>query len=246
MNDRFDELLRRLGEISDLEKAAAILSWDEETKMPETGADARAEQRATLNRTAHDLQIAPDLGELLEELRPFEEQHDPASFEAALLRIARRDYDKAVRVPSELRAELTRCGSHGYRAWLEAREAQDYSILLPHLRQGLELRHRYIECFEPTDDPYDVLLDDYEPGMTTAEVQEIFDQIKAALVPMIRAVSDGDPVDDSCLRGRFDWQAQRRFSLAVLERWGMDERVVAARPARCTRSRRRSPRTTSV
>jgi carboxypeptidase Taq len=222
VNDRFEELRRRLGEISDLEKAAALLSWDEETKMPETGAEARAEQRATVNRAAHDLQTAPELGELLEELRPFEEQHEPESFEAALLRIARRDYDKAVRVPSELRAELTRCGSHGYRAWLEAREARDYSILLPHLQQGLELKHRYVECFDRTDDPYDVLLDDYEPGMTTAEVQEIFDQIKRALVPMIRAVSDGETVDDSCLLGSFDWQAQRRFSLAVLERWGMD------------------------
>ena len=224
MNDRFDELLLRLGEISDLEKAAALLSWDEETKMPETGAEARAEQRATLNRVAHDLQTAPELGALLEELRPLEEQQDPESFEAALVRIARRDYDKAVRVPSELRAELTRCGSRGYRAWLEAREARDYSILLPHLQQGLELRHRYVECFEPADDPYDVLLDDYEPGMRTAEVQEIFDQIKTALMPMIRAVSDADPVDDSCLRGSFDWRAQRRFSLAMLHRLGTDER----------------------
>ena len=92
--------------------------------MPEAGADARAEQRGTLNRAAHDLQTAPELGALLEELRPFEEEHEPESFEAALIRIARRDYEKSVRVPSELRAELTRCGSRGYRAWLEAREAQ--------------------------------------------------------------------------------------------------------------------------
>ena len=223
MNDRFDELLVRLGEISDLEKAAALLSWDEETKMPEAGADARAEQRGTLNRAAHDLQTAPELGALLEELRPLEEQNEPESFEASLIRIARRDYDKSVRVPSELRAELTRCGSRGYRAWLEAREARDYSILLPHLRRGLELRHQYVECFDSTDDPYDVLLDDYEPGMKTAEVQEIFDQLKTALKPLIRAVSDADPVDDSCLRDSFDWRAQRRFSLAVLERWGMDD-----------------------
>ena len=122
MNDRFEELRRRLGEISDLEKAAGLLSWDEETKMPDGGAEARAEQRATLNRVAHELEPSPELGELLEELRPFEEEHDPESFEAALIRIARRDYEKAVRVPSELRAELTRAGSLGYRAWLDARE----------------------------------------------------------------------------------------------------------------------------
>ena len=110
MNERFEELRRRLGEIHDVEKAAGVLSWDEETKMPSSGAEARAEQRATLNRIAHELQVSPDLGALLEELRPFEEAHDEESFEASLIRVGRRDYEKAVRVPPELRAELTRAG----------------------------------------------------------------------------------------------------------------------------------------
>ena len=222
VSERFDELRRRLGEIHDLEKAAGLLSWDEETKMPPTGADARAEQRATLNRIAHDLQVAPELGELLEELASAEEEYGHDSFEASLVRVARRDYDKAVRVPSDLRAELTRAGSFGYRAWLQAREQEDYSIMLPHLEHNLELRRQYVACFEPEGDPYDVLLDDYEPGMTTAEVEAIFDQLKAALVPLIRAIDDSAPVDDSCLRGHFPRDAQRRFSLAILERWGMD------------------------
>ena len=222
MKERFEELLRRLGAIHDVEKAAAVLSWDEETKMPPSGAEARAEQRATLNLIAHELQVLPELGELFEELRPFEEERDYESFEASLIRVARRDYEKAVRVPPELRAELTRAGSLGYQGWLRAREQEDYGIMLPHLERNLELRRRYVECFEPVGDPYDVLLDDYEPGMKTVEVVAIFDQLKAALLPMIRAVGEADPVDDSCLRGRFPRAAQRRFSLAILERWGMD------------------------
>jgi carboxypeptidase Taq len=222
VNDGFDELRRRLGAIHDLEKAAGLLSWDEETKMPPAGAEARAEQRATLNRFAHELQVSPELGDLLEELRPFEEAEDPDSFEASLVRVARRDHEKATRVPPELRADLTRAGSLGYRAWLEAREKQDYSIMRPHLERSLELRRQYVECFGPHDDPYDVVLDDYEPGMKTAEVEPIFDLLKAALVPMIRAVREAAPVDDSCLRGHFPPDAQRRFSLAVLEQWGMD------------------------
>jgi len=222
VKEQFIELRRRLGEIHDLEKAAGLLSWDEETKMPPTGVDARAEQRATLNRIAHELQVAPALGELLDELRPFEEDHEFDSFEASLIRIARRDYDKAVRVPSDLRAELTRAGSFGYRAWLKAREQEDYAIILPHLEHNLDLRRQYVACFEPQGDPYDVLLDDYEPGMKTAEVEVIFDQLKAALVPMIREVVDGPAIDDSCLHGYFPRAAQRRFALAMLERWGMD------------------------
>ncbi len=222
MDPRFDELCRRLGTINDLGKAGVLLAWDEETKMPPSGAEARAEQRATVHRIAHEHLVSPELGALLEELRPFEEEHDYDSFEASLVRVARRDHEKAVRVPPELRAELTRAGSHGYRAWLQAREREDYSILLPHLERQLELRLEYVRCFEPADDPYDVLLDDYEPGMKTAEVDAVFDQLKAALVPMIRAVAEAVPVDDSCLRGHFARDAQRRFSLSVMERWGMD------------------------
>jgi carboxypeptidase Taq len=219
-NARFEGLLRRLGEINDLEKAVELLSWDEETKMPVSGADARAEQRATLSRLAHEALVSGELGELLEELRPFEEEHDHDSFEASVIRVTRRDRDRAARVPPELHAEISRQASRGYRGWLAAREAADYSLFLPHLERALDLVHRYVDCFPPEDDPYDVLLEDYEPGMKTAEVDIVFDRLKAELVPIIAAV--GDQVDDSCLRGRFDSEAQRRFALVVLERWGME------------------------
>ena len=222
MSEQFGELLRRLGELQDVEKTAQVLGWDEETKMPPLGADARAEQRATIARIAHELQTSPDLGQLLEDLRPYEQEHPYESFEASVIRVARCDYEKAVRVPSDLRADLSRLASHGYRAWLEAREQQDYDILLPFLERGLELRREYVECFAPYDDPYDPLLDVYEPGMKTADVETIFDRLKEALVPMIRTFADSGPIDDSSLHGRFPREAQRRFSLAVLERWGMD------------------------
>ncbi|HEY2373263.1 MAG TPA: carboxypeptidase M32 [Gaiellaceae bacterium] len=222
MSDQFTELRERLAQIHDVEKAAAVLSWDEETKMPPSGAESRAEQRATLNRIAHELNITTELGQLLDELRPFEEQHPFESFEASLIRVARRDYEKAVRVPPSLRAEMTRSGSLGYQAWLRAREQEDYGIMLPHLERNLELRRQYVACFAPEGDPYDVVLDDFEPGMKTVEVVEIFDALKAALLPWIRSVGDLEPIDDSCLSGRFPRDAQRRFSLSVLERWGMD------------------------
>jgi carboxypeptidase Taq len=190
--------------------------------MPPSGAAARAEQRATLNRVAPERQVSDDLGALLEELRPFEAAHDAESFEASLVRVARRDYEKAVRVPPDLRAELTRAGSLGYQAWLRAREQEDYGIMLPHLERNLELRREYVACFAYDGDAYDVVLDDYEPGMKTAEVEVIFDRLKAVLLPLIREVTAAEAIDDSCLNGRFPRDAQRRFALAVLERWGMD------------------------
>ena len=223
LDSRFDELLRRLGEVTDLRRASSLLAWDHETKMPPLGAAGRAEQSATLARLTHELGTAPELGELLEELRELEESSGRESFEASVVRVARRDYDKERRVPGELRAEMTRAGSLGYRAWLEARAAADFEILRPHLERRIALLHEYVACFEPYEDAYDPLLDDNEPGMRTADVAAVFERLKNELVPLVAGIRD--PVDDSCLDGDFSPEKQRAFSLALLTRWGMDDQA---------------------
>jgi len=210
-SSRFDELLRRLGEISDLQRVTGLLVWDQETKMPPLGAPARAEQLATLARLAHERGTTPELGSLLEELRELEERAEPESFEASVVRVARYDYEKRRRVPSDLRAEMARAGSLAYTAWLEARSAADYEIFRPHLEHRLDLIRAYVACHEPYDDPYDVLLDDHERGMKTADVAAIFAHLKAELVPLVAGI--GEPVDDSCLHGHFPREQQRAFSL---------------------------------
>jgi len=220
---RFDELLKKLGSASDIYRASALLGWDEETKMPPEGATARAEAQGTLARIAHELSTAPDLGELLEELRDFEGEHPRESFEASVIRITRRDYEKQRRVPADLRAEMTRAGSIGYQSWLRAREACDYEIFRPQLERMLELTREYIACHEPYDDPYDPMLDDHEPGMKTAEVEVVFDRLRDGLVEMVAGL--GEPVDDSCLFGDYAVDRQRAFSLEMLGAWGMDEQA---------------------
>src|SRR5260370_13057191 len=92
--------------------------------------------------------------------------------------------------------------------------------MLPHLERNLELRRQYVACFEPTGDPYDIVLDDYEPGMKTHEVVTIFDALKAALRPWLQAVGDADPIDDSCLPGQFPRRAQRPLSPRMLDACG--------------------------
>ena len=220
---RFDELLRRLGEVNDLQRATGLLVWDQETKMPPLGAPARAEQLATLARIAHDRATAPELGSLFEELRELEDGSEPESLEASVIRVARRDYEKKRLVPSELRAELTRAGSIGYTAWLEARAEKDFEIMRPHLERRIALTQEYVACHEPFDDPYDVLLDDHERGMKTADVAAVFARLKDVLVPLVAGI--GEPVDDSCLYGDFSPERQREFSLEMLSRWGMDDQA---------------------
>jgi carboxypeptidase Taq len=191
--------------------------------MPPEGAAARAEAQGTLARIAHELSTAPELGELLEELRGFESEHAHESFEASVIRVTRRDYEKNRRVPAELRAEMSRAGSQGYQAWLKAREACDYETFRPALERLIGLTREYVACHAPYDDPYDPLLDDHEPGMKTAEVEVVFDRLRDGLVEMVAGL--GELVDDSCLFGDYPVERQRAFSLDMLAAWGMDDQA---------------------
>ena len=218
MEERYAELRRRLGEIEDLRQTSELLFWDQTVMMPPGGASVRAEQLATLERLSHELFVRDELGSLLEELRPYEESLEYDSDEASLIRVTRRDWEKARRVPTELAAELAKLASESEEVWAHARQDSDYERFRPWLDRTLELKHRYIACFEPYDDPYDPLLDDYEPGLRTPEVREVFDTLKEALLPLIAEV--GSDEDDEFMRGPFPEARQHELSLQIIERLG--------------------------
>ena len=206
----YSELRRRLAEVDDLRKAAWVLQWDLETMMPPAGAQVRAEQLGTLAGLAHERFTAEELGELLEELRGYENDLDYESDEASIIRVARRDYERARRVPTELRAEMVRAGAHGHHEWLRAREANDYEVFRPALERNVELRRRYVDCLDGNGDPYDVLVADYEPGLTTADIAAAFERLSDGLTPL---VADLEPLDE----GPFDLalsDAERRDAVA--------------------------------
>jgi carboxypeptidase Taq len=223
MNEKYEELKSRLAAIHDVHMARSILSWDQHTKMPPKAGDARAEHLGTLDLIAHEMFVDDEIGALLEELRPYEESLDYDSDEGSLVRITRREYEKAKRVPPELRAELTRAGAVALAAWIESRQKSDFSIFLPYLQKNVELVREYVACFPKHESDYDVLLDDYDEGMTTAEVRAVFDELKAELIPLIAEIGErAEAVDNSCLSGHFPLERQRAFALEVLEQLGYD------------------------
>jgi carboxypeptidase Taq len=230
-----DELLQRLAEVADLERAVAVLSWDQEVCMPPAGAEGRGEVRATVGRIAHERATDERLGELLEAAQPRDE------VEADIVRVARRDYDKARRVPGELVAEIARASAAARMAWLQAREESDFAGFAPHLERQLELRRRYSACFPEADSIYDPLLDDFEPGMRTSELTGILERLRDGLIPLVASAPE---VDDSLLRdggpGAFPEAGQRALVRTVLravgvddEAWRLDE---AAHPFQATLS----------
>src|SRR3954468_4204433 len=129
-----EDLRERLGEIHDLSRAASLLAWDERTMMPPAGADARAETLGTLARVRHEMFCEDEIGRLIDQVRSEPQgQGEPGeSVDADLVRVVARDWDKARRVPSELRAEMAVASSIAETAWVEAKRESDFAALLPH------------------------------------------------------------------------------------------------------------------
>ena len=215
-----ERLKERLAEVNDLTKATTLLFWDQRVMMPRGGSQARAEALGTVSRLAQERFVDAEVGRLLEELRPLEESSDYDSFEASLIRVTRRDYEKATRVPPELVGEMRHASVLALSAWEPAKAESNFEALRPHLERNLELRHRYVECFDTPDETYDVLLDDYEPNMKTAEVRAIFDELKDQLLPLIQEVAEAGEIDSSFLLGDFDVDKQEEFGLEMVSRFG--------------------------
>jgi carboxypeptidase Taq len=220
MKEQLAELRNRLGEVSDLRSASALLEWDQMVMMPPAGAAVRAERLATLGRVAHERFIDDRIGELLEELRELEGSLAYDSDEACLIRVTRRDWEKARHIPTDLAGDLTKTASEGMEAWVAARAANDYGAFRPWLDRHLELKQRVIACFDPTEHPYDILLDDFEPGTTTAEVRAVFDRLKKDLVPLIAAAADS--AGDGIGAGPFPESGQRELGLAAMTAFGFE------------------------
>jgi len=217
---QLDDLRTVLAEISDLGRARALLAWDERTKMPPAGAEARAEQEATLARVSHQRLVSDELGRLLDQAAAETNGLPYESYQASLVRVSRREWEKARRVPAELRAEITRTSSLAEHAWVEAKDRSDFASFLPHLERNVELKRRYAECFEGFEgfeQVYDPLLDDFEPRMSTAEVGAVLAQLRDGIRPLAAELADRhEAVDDSCLHGRFPLDAQAQLAREVV------------------------------
>jgi carboxypeptidase Taq len=224
MMDRMNELKERLREVYDLSMAASLLRWDMSTYMPSGGAEARGRQLALLSRLAHERQVDPEIGRLLDALEKDVASMPHDSDEFCLVRAARRDFDQASKIPGPLVSEMESHFSHAYNVWAEARPANDFQRVRPILEKTLVLSRRLAECFPGYDHVADPLIDFNDYGMKTADIRRIFGELRARLVPIVRAITSRPPADDRCLRHDVEVSKQLSFGLEVIRRYGYDFR----------------------
>jgi len=222
MESKLKRLKQLLAEIADIQAASALLDWDQQTYMPPGGVESRGDQLSTLDRIAHIKSTSPEIGNLLDDLQPYAEQLDPDSDDARLIKVARRKYEKKVKVSPDLIADLAKASATGTQSWAQARKDNNFKAFQPDLEKIVDLRRQIAQCFGPYDHIYDPLLDEFEPGLKTADVQEIFTSLLPQQVELIQKIKQMPQVDNSFLHQPFDEQKQWDFGVKVITEFGYD------------------------
>jgi carboxypeptidase Taq len=212
-------LRTRLAELADLDALGGLASWDQETMMPPDGASARGHQLASLSRLAHERAVADEVGEWLDDI-----EADAAALsdlDRDIVRLARRDWDRQRRVPSELVGERAQAASEGQTAWQAARAASDFEAFVPALRRNVELARDYAGCFDDVERPYDALLNDYDFGVPAQRLEPVFARLTEGLTALLAELSAAPADLSASLEVPID--AQKAAVLSTLRRIGVGD-----------------------
>jgi carboxypeptidase Taq len=219
----YTELLRRVREGALLESCAGLLGWDERTYMPHRGSAHRSEQMALLARLTHEMLTEPVIGELLATVEESPLMRDADGDATANVREIRRNYDRAVKLPKELVEDLARVTTRAQLVWQEARKANDFVAFRPWLEKVVALLRQKAQAIGYKDVPYDALLDEYEPGATTAEITTQFTALRAELVPLVSAIiTSGRQPRRDLLEREYSIEQQQRFGQLAAAALGFD------------------------
>lgn len=215
----YQSLLSRLKEYSLLASCGSVLGWDERTYMPRQGSAHRAEQMALLARLTHEMLTAPAIGDLLAELESKSLDGDAA----ANVREIRRTYNRAVKLPKELVEELARVTTRAQQVWQDARKNSDFASFKPWLEKIVNLKRQEADAIGYAGAPYDALLDEYEPGATTAEISKAFADLRDDLVPLVSAIAaSGHKPKREILEREYPVERQQVFGQAAAAAIGFD------------------------
>jgi carboxypeptidase Taq len=222
MTTDFDDLRARLAEHNDLVAAAALLRWDQATYMPSGGNAARGRQLATLEKLAHDRLTDPALSKLVDRVTPQAEREGSLSFAARLVRVARHDIDRASKVPAAFVSAFANHRAELYERWTRARPANDFGAVAALLGKTVDMSREYAGFFAPYEHVADPLIELADPGVRAASLRTLFAELRAALVPLVDAITAAPPADDRCLHQAFPETDQLAFGLEMASRFGYD------------------------
>ncbi len=220
---KYQHFLAAVNEQYDLEKTIQLLTWDREVNMPPGGNQERSFQLATLNQILHSRIVSDQFGQLIEDASAEIGDLHPDSTEARLISVVKRKFKQQSSLTADFVNRRAMAEGGAIATWKQAREELDFSIFEPHLAIVIELSQEMAEMLGYEDEMYDALLDQYEYGMKTAEVRQLFDVQTKATRPLLDAIIEKDRfVDDSFLHRAFPIDKQQAYARELLRKIGYD------------------------
>ncbi|MEM3341663.1 MAG: carboxypeptidase M32 [Thermoplasmata archaeon] len=216
----YNDLINKYSEIFDLDMIDGCLNWDQEVMMPPAATESRAHQLATLAGIIHDKITKKRLGTLVERVMKKKEKLD--DYQRANVREIKRRYDRATKVPRELVTEFSKTKTLAFEAWQKAKKEKKFEIFSPLLEKLVDLDRKIAEHVGYDKEPYDALLDEFEPGMTAGEVETIFNTLKEKQVPIIKKLSSLAAPESSFLNAIFTEDKQRIICEQIAKDLGYD------------------------
>jgi carboxypeptidase Taq len=210
----YAELVRLAREKSVMASTLGLMQWDAEIVMPREGVKHRGDQMALIAGLVHDRGTDPRIGELLSSVEGTPLASDPESVEAVNVRELRRDFDRETKLPRKLVEELSRVSAHAHQAWAEARDKDEFKLFEPWLEKTFALAREKADAMGYEGVRYDALLEDYEPGMTTAQLSDLFGRLGPQLIPIVDALRDSGTMQQTNEK-HFPVDRQREFSERV-------------------------------
>jgi carboxypeptidase Taq len=210
-----ESFLRYLGEIQDLNSAQGLLGWDMETMMPPQGAALRSKQLSTLAKLSHNMMTSETMQHHLETLG----NQDLSTLDRAIVLQIKQDVEKALKIPTRLVQALSEATSEAHLFWMQAREDNHYALFAPHLERIIGLNQEMAEALGYLENPYDALLDEYEPDLTVKQLDPMFAQLKSFLIPLIQELASESA---TTLTGFFPLESQKLLNRKILTAIGFN------------------------
>jgi carboxypeptidase Taq len=185
----YSKLLEKSKEIMIWSTIFELVSWDFETKMPPGATGQRSEQMALIEKLYHDKAVDPEIGSLLASIKENEALDEEAARNVYLIQ---RSYDQETKIPSELVVEMAKHHAISVDTWKKAKAAKDFEMFRPALDKMIDLNRQKAHYLNPDKDPYDVMVDLYEPGITVDAIAGVFGPLKQGLVPLVKKCVESD------------------------------------------------------
>lgn len=224
MNEDFEKKLsefkKYLREVEYLESSIAVLSWDTMVNIPREGIEYRSEILGYLSAQVYKLSTSEEVKNFIDYFSKFNNLDDITK---SMVENVKKNYNRTKKIPENEYREYTIAASNSTAAWEEAKEKSDFSIYEPHLKKIVDYKRKFIDYLGYEDNKYDTLLDEYEPGLTTKKLDEVFTELRDAIVKILDSIKlSGCKPNTEIFMKYFPKEDQKKFSEFVIEKMGYD------------------------